>query len=99
MTPLEKARERAKNPEPPACKDCPKSERVENLLYCQVSGKIIMPQYENISCCRGDRLKIVPAPKLSFEEFKAELGNPRGISEQDLRAMYEAYIDDEAEDS
>jgi hypothetical protein len=32
MTPLEKARLRAK--EPPACKDCPESERVGNVLYC-----------------------------------------------------------------
>ena len=57
MTPLEKAKRQAENPQPPACKDCNQSERVGDLLYCQVSGKIIMPQYENISCCRGKRLK------------------------------------------
>lgn len=57
MTPLEKARDRAKNPEPPACKDCPESERVGNLLYCQVSGKIIMPMHEHLCVCRGERLQ------------------------------------------
>ena len=58
MTPLEKAKQKAeKAKSQPACKDCPKSERVENLLYCQVSGKIIMPQFETICCCRGKRLK------------------------------------------
>jgi hypothetical protein len=55
MPPLEKARLRAK--EPPACKDCPESERVGKVLYCKISGKMILPQYENISCCRGERLK------------------------------------------
>ena len=58
MTPLEKAKQKAEQAKnQPACGECPKSERVENILYCQVSGKIIMPQYENISCCRGKRLK------------------------------------------
>lgn len=58
MTPLEKAKRMAEETKKqPACEDCPKSERVGNLLYCQISGKIIMPQYENVSCCRGNRLK------------------------------------------
>lgn len=58
MTPLEKTKQKAEQAKSqPACEDCHKSERVGNLLYCQISGKIIMPQYENISCCRGDRLK------------------------------------------
>ena len=58
MTPLEKAKQKAEQSKSkPACKDCNKSERVGNLLYCQISGKIIMPQYENISCCRGERLR------------------------------------------
>lgn len=55
MTPLEKARLRAK--EPPACKDCPESERVGRVLYCKITGKIILPQYEHISMCRGERLR------------------------------------------
>lgn len=58
MTPLEIAKQMAEQKKSqPACEDCPKSERVGNLLYCQISGKIIMPQYEKISCCRGERLK------------------------------------------
>lgn len=58
MTPLEKAKQKAEQAKrSPACKDCPKSERVGNLLYCQISGKIIMPQFEDISCCRGERLR------------------------------------------
>jgi hypothetical protein len=55
MTPLEKARLRAK--EPPACKDCPESERVGNVLYCTISGKMILPRFEHISLCRGERRK------------------------------------------
>ena len=58
MTPLERAKKKAEEgKKQTACEDCSKSERVGNLLYCQVSGKIIMPQYENISCCRGKRLE------------------------------------------
>ena len=40
-------------------------------------------------------------PKLSYDEFLSELGmaaRARTISEADLRAMYEAYLDDDAED-
>ena len=55
MTPLEKACLRAE--EPPACKDCPESERVGNALYCKISGKMILPRFEHISLCRGERLK------------------------------------------
>lgn len=55
MTPLEKARLRAK--EPPACKDRPESERVGKVLYCKISGKMILPRFEHLSLCRGERLK------------------------------------------
>ena len=58
MTPLEKAKQKLSlSKSYPSCVECHRSERVGNLLYCQISGKIIMPQYENISCCRGERLK------------------------------------------
>lgn len=58
MTPLEKAKKNKEEwkAKPPCCK-CPKSERVGNILYCQVTGKIIMPQFENLCVCRGERLK------------------------------------------
>ena len=54
MTPLERARERQSLPKP--CKECNKGERVNGVLYCQVSGKIILPQLEDICLCRGKRL-------------------------------------------
>lgn len=34
--------------------------------------------------------------KLTYDEFIAELGNLKGITEHNLKAMYEAYIDDNA---
>lgn len=58
MTPLEIAKNRQEELKTkPPCKLCPKSERVRNILYCQVTGKIIMPQFEDICICRGKRLK------------------------------------------
>lgn len=55
-TPLEMARTRhQENLLNPPCKDCSKSERVDGILYCSVSGKIILPRYEIISCCNGRR--------------------------------------------
>lgn len=48
MTPLEKAKAKEKT-----CRTCEKSERVGNLLYCGTDGKIIMPMFEDIQCCRG----------------------------------------------
>lgn len=63
MTPLEIAKanllreeEEKKHPKPP-CKDCPKSERVKELLFCSVTGKIILPQHEHICICRGKRFE------------------------------------------
>ena len=55
MTPLEKAKLKATMPKP--CGECPKGERVGNVLYCGVSGKIILPRFEGICICRGERLK------------------------------------------
>ena len=57
MTPLEKAKANLLKGENPSCKTCPKSERVKGVLYCGVSGKIIMPQFEHICICRGKRLE------------------------------------------
>lgn len=58
MTPLEIAK---KNQEEwktkPPCNKCPKSERVEQTLYCGVDGKIILPRFEHICCCLGKKLK------------------------------------------
>ena len=53
MTPLEKAKAKQKEI---SCAPCPKSERVNGVLYCGVNGKIILPRFENISVCRGQRL-------------------------------------------
>ena len=42
-----------------------------------------------------------PLPKLSYDEFLSDLGmaaRAKTVSEADLRAMYEAYLDDDAED-
>lgn len=55
MTPLEKVL--AKQNEPKPCGECPKSQRVNNVLYCTVSGKIILPRFEHICLCKGERLR------------------------------------------
>lgn len=54
MTPLEMAKAKQKEL---SCATCPKSERVNGVLYCGVSGKIILPRFENICVCRGTRIK------------------------------------------
>lgn len=55
-TPLEIAKENLSHPKP-SCMSCPKSERVEDTLYCGVDGKIILPRFERICCCHGEKLK------------------------------------------
>lgn len=52
MTPLEKAKLKAKENET-ACRNCEKSERVNGVLYCGATGKIIMPIFEDMCLCRG----------------------------------------------
>lgn len=52
MTPLEKAKQKSKINAQHCC-NCEKSERVNGILYCGVTGKIILPQFENCCCCRG----------------------------------------------
>ncbi|MGN1120680.1 MAG: hypothetical protein ACI4Q4_10000 [Oscillospiraceae bacterium] len=54
MTPLEKAKKKAKENKE-ACCNCEKSERVNGILFCNVSGKIILPRFEGICVCRGKR--------------------------------------------
>jgi hypothetical protein len=58
MTPLEIAKANLlKEKKTPPCKDCPKSERVNEVLYCSVTGKIIMPMHEHLCICQGKRLE------------------------------------------
>lgn len=52
MTPLERAKQKAKK-DKEACCNCEKSERVNGVLYCTVNGKIIMPRFEDMCLCRG----------------------------------------------
>lgn len=54
LTPLEMAKLKAKRN---TCKTCSKSERVGNFLYCGVSGKIILPMFEDMEICRGRHLE------------------------------------------
>ena len=54
LTPLEKAEQKQKYP---PCAECPKSKRIGKILYCSVDGRIIMPQFEDICCCKGKKLK------------------------------------------
>lgn len=50
MTPLEKAKQMRNSF---TCKTCSKGERVNGTLYCGISGKIILPTFEDVCCCRG----------------------------------------------
>ena len=54
LTPLEMAKLKVKRN---TCKTCSKSERVGNVLYCGVSGKIILPMFEDVEICYGKYLK------------------------------------------
>lgn len=54
QTPLEMAREK-ENTKP--CRQCDNAERIGNTLYCKSSGKIIMPMFYDVCCCRGNRGK------------------------------------------
>lgn len=54
MTPLEIAREKIKHK---SCKNCEKSEQINNVLYCTISGKIIHPMAVNTQVCNSGRLK------------------------------------------
>lgn len=54
LTPLEMAKSKEKRN---TCKTCCKGERVGNVLYCGVTGKIILPMFENVEICRGEYLK------------------------------------------
>lgn len=40
----------------PGCKECSKSVRLGNLLYCTVSGRAILPHHQHICVCRGKLL-------------------------------------------
>lgn len=52
MTPLEKAKQKAKENEA-ACRNCERAERFNGTLYCGATGKIIMPRFEDMCLCRG----------------------------------------------
>lgn len=54
MTPLEKTKQKAKENKE-ACCNCEKSERVNGVLFCGVTGKIILRRFENVCLCRGKR--------------------------------------------
>lgn len=54
LTPLEMAKLKAKRN---TCKTCSKGERVGTVLYCGVSGKIILPMFEDVEICRGRHLE------------------------------------------
>lgn len=55
MTPLERALKKKNEPKP--CNKCDNSVRVDNVLYCKISGKIILPMFEDVCLCKGTRLK------------------------------------------
>ena len=54
MTPLEKAKEKAKEM---TCRKCPKMEVVGKIAYCSVNGKILLPSLLDMCVCHGERLK------------------------------------------
>ena len=64
------------------------------LLPKLMSGELYLAETK-----KADILQ--PLPKLSYDEFLSDLGmaaRAKTVSEADLRAMYEAYLDDDAED-
>ena len=68
----------------------------DRLLPKLMSGEIDLTERKS-----AEILQPLPNSKLSYDDFLSELGmaaRARTISETDLRAMYEAYLDDDAED-
>lgn len=49
-------KEKEKHERPP-CRECHKSKRVFDILFCEVSGKMILPIFEDVCCCQGSRLE------------------------------------------
>lgn len=57
MTPLEIAEQRQKQRKKcPPCSECHNSKKIDNVLYCKVDGKIILPRFYNACCCHGEKL-------------------------------------------
>ena len=54
LTPLEMAKLKAKRN---TCKTCSKGECVGTFLYCGVTGKIILPMFEDMEICYGKYLE------------------------------------------
>lgn len=66
----------------------------DRLLPKLMSGEIDLTEKKTAEILK-------PLPKLSYDDFLSELGmaaRAKTISQSDLRAMYEAYLDDDAED-
>lgn len=38
------------------CNKCDFSRRINNTLFCEKTGKIILPMFEDIQVCRGKKL-------------------------------------------
>lgn len=69
------------------CEDCRHSRKQQSklgLVWCEKWGNIVRPCD---FCSYG---------KLTYKRFIAELGNTGNVSNDDLCAMYEAYLDDRA---
>ena len=66
----------------------------DRLLPKLMSGEIDLTEKKKVEILQ-------PLPKLSYDDFLSDLGmaaRAKAVSEADLRAMYEAYLDDDAED-
>ena len=54
MPALEKALQQQEHP---PCGKCPNAVPIGKVMYCKVDGRIIMPQFYNVCCCRGKKQK------------------------------------------
>lgn len=66
------------------CRHCSKPPSKLSLVWCTKWGNIMKPCD---FCSYG---------KLTYKKFIEELGNTGNVSNDDLYAMYEAYLDDRA---
>lgn len=76
----------------------------KEIISLRQARDILLPKLMSVELDLAETKKadiLQPLPKRSYDEFLSDLGmaaRAKTVSEADLRAMYEAYLDDDAED-
>ena len=80
------------------------SNKAQSIEHAKEARDRLLPKLMSGELDLSEKKKaeiLQPLPKLSYNDFLLDLGmaaRAKTVSEADLRAMYEAYLDDDAED-